>query len=52
MIKEWVCRIVGHKDEALEQGRAGDRFVVCRRCGRAQNAARDYSRPPLDIPAG
>jgi hypothetical protein len=51
MIKRWVCMIVGHKDERLKQGRAGDNFVKCRRCGREVNVPRDEpTRPPPQPP--
>lgn len=35
-----------HKDEPLEQGRAGDHFVKCRRCGRELNVSQEYRPPP------
>ena len=50
MLKGWVCKIVGHKDARVRSGRPGDRFVECPRCGREKNLARDYSKPPLEIP--
>ena len=50
MIKRWVCRIVGHKDEPLKQGRAGDNFVKCRRCGRELNVSQEHGPPPPPPP--
>jgi hypothetical protein len=52
MIKRWVCRVVGHKDEPLEQGRAGDNFVKCLRCGRELNVSREYRPPPRGMDFG